>query len=80
MSFRAAPQTKWCHRIAGSTDTFVFSVQPQGLENIPASELPPLFNNATATDVIDTGLTYNASYGGGNGVTSTLYVHRDVSA
>jgi hypothetical protein len=59
--------------LSGSTDTFVFSVQPQGLENIPSSELPPLFNNATAVNVIDTGLTYNATYGGGNGITETLY-------
>lgn len=58
----------------GSTDTFVYSVHPDPFQGIPDSQLPPLFNNQTAAanGVIDTGITYEAQYGGGNGITETL--------
>lgn len=58
----------------GSTDTFVYSVHPTPLQGLPESMLPPLFSNSTAqaNGVIDTGLVYEAQYGGGNGVTTTL--------
>lgn len=52
--------------------TFVLSAQPEDAEGIPASELPPLFDNSTATGVTYTGLQYNASYGSGQGITETL--------
>ena len=51
------------------SDTFVYSVQPGNQYN---GSPPPLFNNATARPLYDTGLTYNASYGSGNGVTNTV--------
>ena len=56
----------------GSTDTFVYSVQPTPFQGIDPSQLPPLFQNGTAQGVIDTGLTYEAQYGSGNGITTTL--------
>jgi hypothetical protein len=58
----------------GSTDTFVYSVHPEPFEGLPESQLPPLYSNSTgaANGAIDTGITYEAQYGGGNGVTSTL--------
>lgn len=51
------------------TDTFVYSVQPYNQNN---GSPPPLFNNRTATPLYDLGLTYNASYGSGNGLSNTL--------
>lgn len=56
----------------GSTDTFVYSVQPTPFQGIDPNLLPPLFQNGTAQGVIDTGLTYEAQYGSGNGITTTL--------
>lgn len=56
----------------GSTDTFVYSVQPIPFQGIDPAQLPPLFNNGTAQNVVDTGLTYYAQYGSGNGITTTL--------
>lgn len=58
----------------GSTDTFVYSVHPTPFSGLPEDQLPPLFNNETAraNGAIETGLTYEAQYGGGNGITETL--------
>lgn len=56
----------------GSTDTFVYSAQPRPFQGIDPSLLPPLFNNDTAVGLIDTGLVYEAQYGAGNGITTTL--------
>lgn len=56
----------------GSTDTFVYSVQPDPLAGLPASQLPPLFDNTTREGLYETDLIYEAQYGAGNGVTSTL--------
>merc|ERR1712093_884668 len=56
----------------GSTDTFVYSEQPLPFAGLDPSTLPPLFDNATAVGVVETGLTYEASYGSGNGITQTL--------
>ncbi|KAK9895412.1 acid protease [Cystobasidium minutum MCA 4210] len=54
---------------SGSTDTFVYSVQPYNQNN---GSPPPLFNNRTASPLYDLGLTYNASYGSGNGLSNTI--------
>lgn len=58
----------------GSTDTFVYSVHPTPFSGIPDSQLPPLYDNSTgrANGAVETGLTYEAQYGGGNGITETL--------
>lgn len=60
------------HVKQGSTDTFVYTTHPTPLANYPDSILPPLFNNATATGLSDTGMVYSARYGSGNGITETL--------
>lgn len=54
---------------SGSTDTFVYSVQPYNQLN---GSPPPLFDNRTASPLYDLGLTYNASYGSGNGLSNTV--------
>jgi len=54
----------------GSTDTFVYSHQPSNQIGTAATE-PPVFDNATASPLYDTGFEYVASYGAGNGVTQT---------
>lgn len=51
------------------TDTFVYSVQPYNQNN---GSPPPLFNNRTASPLYNLGLTYNASYGSGNGLSNTV--------
>lgn len=50
-------------------DTFVYSVQPYNQFN---GSPPPLFDNKTASPLFDLGLTYNASYGSGNGLSNTI--------
>jgi hypothetical protein len=44
-------------------------VQPYNQNN---GDPPPLFDNTTASPLYNLGLTYNASYGSGNGLSSTL--------
>lgn len=51
--------------------TFVYSVQPSMFTGIPESELPPLFQNGTAQSIENANLTYEAKYGGGNGILTT---------
>lgn len=58
--------------LSSTHSTFVYSVQPLPFSNLDPSTLPPLFNNDTAVGVYETGLTYEASYGSGNGITKTL--------
>lgn len=61
--------TRTLHPFITSTDTFVYSVQPYNQNN---GSPPPLFNNRTASPLYDLGLTYNASYGSGNGLSNTI--------
>ncbi|CAD6582610.1 MAG: hypothetical protein CYPHOPRED_002078 [Cyphobasidiales sp. Tagirdzhanova-0007] len=53
---------------SGSTDTYVYSVQPS---NQYGDDPPPTFQNQSASPLYNTGLTYSASYGSGNGITTT---------